>query len=224
MLKKTLAILGSFLLLSACSNFENLEVPNSQAVVNNMSSCAEPLENSNAVTSSIPEYSIFPESPVDLNDLEEVTTAYLYPLVYNNHLWSYSWNSIQEIHADDYIMICSYHNLLNLPRDFEMVYLDNVRYASAEKVEVALQKYFDISSEYLRTSSLYNSNDNTYELIGGFGGGWGVSALSAKQEGEMIQIEVGISQQSADAITPIGELRIKWEQDNMLSYISYTYF
>ena len=131
-------------------------------------------------------------APVDLNDLEAVTRAYLKPLVPTGDIWFYSWKTASEIKAMDLINICSYNNFLNLPRDFELCYPDEYRYASANQVETSIIKHFNVSNDYLETAPQFNPQDGTYELIGGFGGMCGPLAMSAEQSENQIKIRVGI--------------------------------
>lgn len=129
---------------------------------------------------------------VDLNDLEGVTRVYIYPLIGCGQIWYQSWNTPSEIPADYLIDICANNNFLDLPRDFEGVYLPGHEYAPADQVEAALQTYFDVDSSYLETSNRYQPDNHTYELMGGFGGGTWATAISAEQEDDKIIIEVGL--------------------------------
>ncbi|MPN56968.1 hypothetical protein SDC9_204662 [bioreactor metagenome] len=58
-------------------------------------------------------------------------------------------------------------------------------------MEWAIQQYFDVKSEYLRTSTFYNPEDHTYTLVGGFGGGGATATIRGEQRGNQLSVEIG---------------------------------
>ena len=160
-------------------------------------------------------------APVDLNDLAAVTAVYVSPLPNNCYL--YGWKSASEITADNLIEACAKENFLKLPRDEEDCYFPESAHPPAEDVEAAIQKHFDVDVEYLRKSRWYEKEDHTYSLVSGFGGGWSGVAVSAKQTGNQIIIEIAIEKGVDDSITPVGTMAVELTQDNAVRYISYEY-
>ncbi len=160
------------------------------------------------------------DAPVDLSDLRAVDNVYIAPLIPS--VFFYAWASPSEIKADDLICICAQYNLLNLPTDVEGVYLPEYFHAPAEQVEAALQKHFDVSSEYLKTSEWYEYGNvkNTYGLVVGGGGYW-PQAISAKQDGNQIIIETGMFALEDMSLTPCGTLTVELDNKNVVKYISY---
>lgn len=166
-------------------------------------------------------------APVDLSDLAAVTAVYVSPLP--NHCYLYGWDSASEITADHLIEACAKENFLHLPRDIEGVYLPEVNKPAAEDVEKAIQKHFDVDADYLRTAKWYEfsedevKQENTYFLIGGFGGGWSGVAIAAEQTGNRIIIEIAIEKSMDMSITPVGTMTVELTPDNVVRYISYEY-
>lgn len=161
------------------------------------------------------------DAPVDLNDLKAVTQVYVSPV--NVNVFYYSWATPSDITADNLIEICARNNFLDLPRDKEGVYLPENSDPPAEQVEASIQKYFDVDSNYLRTSQWYEYEGikNTYSLVGGFGGGFSARAISAEQNGNQIVIEVGIYKLEDFSLTPSGTLTVELDGENIIHYISY---
>ncbi len=173
-------------------------------------------------------------SAVDLNDLSTVRTTYLSPIA-AGHNWYYSWDDVSKIDADDFIRICTDINYLGLPRDVEGVY-ENAEQPAA-RVEAAIQERFEVSSEHLKTSQYYNPENETYFLYAGGNSGWYPVALSAKQDGNVIVIEVGINyplpmsdEKTAGLVSiaegdgvaiPAGTLTINLSENKQPQYLSY---
>lgn len=185
LLEKTVGMLLSMLLIFSLSGYKLAE-PNEPS---NVLSNAKRLDQQRVdFLDSLNINSL----PVDLKDLEAVTRVYLDSLVSCGKIWDQSWKTPSEIPADQLIEICAYNNLLDLPRDFEGIYKPGHEYAPASQVEAAVKKFFDVKSSYLKTSKWYQPQNNTYLLIGGFGGGVWAKAMSAKHEDDKIIIEVGL--------------------------------
>ncbi len=180
---------------------------------------------------------------IDLNNMDDVSAAFVDPLA--NNCLLYSWNSASEIRADHLIAICAKNNFLELPRDVEGVYLPEYVNAPADEVEKALQKNFDVRSEYLKTSKWYDADTQTYVLIIG-GGGAHFRAMSAENTKEGIMIQIGLAayddneedmaarkkampyQPLTDepyrggwVIFPSGTMTVELTDENIIRYISY---
>ena len=178
-------------------------------------------------------------APVDLNDLDAVTRVYVNPLIPTGLVWFYSWHNAYEIQPDHLIEFCAYNNFLNLPMDEEDVYLPEYAHAPAEQVAASIQKHFDVQSEHLKNATYYKDDENgnsTYLLVGGFGGGWWSTAMTARQEGELIIIGVGITKSGTETglkegeiqtpfgrLSPVGTLTLQLTADNVVRYLSYDY-
>jgi len=124
--------------------------------------------------------------------------------------------------------VCAYNNLLNLPviNPEGSTIFGGGEYAtpsaSADQVEAAIQKHFDVTSAYLRTSSLYKADTNTYQMCNGWGGGWHTIATSASQNGNRIVINIATLGPDAGAVLqPVGILTIELQNGNVVKYISY---
>ncbi len=100
---------------------------------------------------------------IDLNDYESLTIEYLAPLALSS-ITSTTWSKADEI----------------LPHRFGLFYVakksstDNstnwdITPFDAEEVESLVKNYFDISSEYLRSSDYYDADSSSYtfESLGG---------------------------------------------------------
>ena len=102
---------------------------------------------------------------IDLNDYESLTKEYLAPLVLSS-ITSTTWSNADEI----------------LPHRFGLFYVAKKSSADslnstnwdttpfdAEEVESLVKNYFDISSEYLRSSNYYDADSSSYtfESLGG---------------------------------------------------------
>lgn len=188
------------------------------------------LEESENTDSSLPEvktvtYDLekMPESaninaaPVeDLTDLYAVTGTYVWPLTVNGSVWAESWSSPSEIPADQLVYICAFNEWVAYDFSDETVQ----PFAPAEEVEAAIQKHFDVTVDYLRTANSYNADNNTYPMSEG-GGGWAAVAMSAKQEGDQIIIQIGQLPLDETEASEIGILKLEVTDDNIVHYISY---
>jgi hypothetical protein len=147
------------------------------------------------------------EVALDINAVDALNTAFIHPLYLINSAWSYDWLSPTAIKADDLLMACGMENYLGLERGSDSRYVNpNV---AAETVEDVLFRHFGVASDYLRTSPFYNEADNTYLLIDGRGGGWNATALSAKQEGNTLTIEVGLERPDTGQQLQEGDIRLE---------------
>jgi len=181
-----------------------------------------------------------PESsqPVeDIPDLSTATALYLDPLVSGGDVWFYSWDSLADIRADDFITMCTVHNYLELPRDFEGVYLPGYQNPPARDVESALAEVFGIQSDYLRTSQFYDAEKGTYALIMGGNSGWSTLATDMEEQGDKLTISVAeecpLDEDSMPAnavkmndiwVIPLGVLTVQIPDDGApFRYISYDF-
>lgn len=214
-------ILCALLLLAGCAKSESPETTASSPAASASESGAAPLESSAAESSSViadtegegTESSVAqsssiiadlageePESsekaqadaPVNLSDMEAVTKAYVDPLIWCGPLWSYTWKTPAQIKVDDLLAVFGYNNFLNLPQDFEGCFQPEDANQPAGKVEPFLVNNFGVTGEYLKTSQYYDAATDTYQMIGGFGGGWNAVAASAERQGDDIVIQVKI--------------------------------
>lgn len=122
--------------------------------------------------------------------LDDITKKYVRPLVPYGSILASSWPSAKDISADNLIDFCAFNNLTNLPLDENNEYMAGQQNAPAEQTEAAIGRYFDVSAEYLRTSSRYNDSDG-YVMLNGGGGGM-TRALHAEQDGNLLKITVGL--------------------------------
>ena len=136
----------------------------------------------------------------DMAYLEELTKKYVRPLMPAYGIAWYSWETPMDIKASDLISFCAANNILNRELGSEGEYIDS--HGTAAEVEVAIQQYFDVTADYLRTAREYNYDGtdegstekyvDEYALFHGFGGGGSTFALNAEQEGDLLKITVGL--------------------------------
>lgn len=177
-------------------------------------SCSSDLKSSQSSSGDVKDSVI----SVDVSDTLELTYQYIVPLIQTGEVWFYTWETASEIRADDLIDIFCNSNWLNLPYEWGQ-YVDKV--APADDVEHAIQKYFDVSNDYLKTSDSYNPDDDTYDLSSGWGGGWGAGAMSAKQEADKLIVQVGISLDLGEPVF-CGTLAIRLtDNQDSYQYLSY---
>ncbi len=143
----------------------------------------------------------YPEYPITQDEayLEEITQKYVHPLIPYGGILLQSWETASDIPADNLIDFCAYNNLLGMETDESGQYAEFSHRAPGTETEGAIQKYFDVTADYLRTSSRYNYVDETtnerYEndyVMLDSGGGGGTRALQTEQDGELLHIVVGI--------------------------------
>ncbi|MPN56495.1 hypothetical protein SDC9_204185 [bioreactor metagenome] len=116
---------------------------------------------------------------------------------------------MSEIKADDLIRTCYFSNFIGWEKDFEGVFIEKT--APADIVEWAIQQYFDVDSEYLRTSTFYNPEDHTYKLVGGFGGSFATCTIRGEQRGNKLSVEIGLLSTFTERELLPGETLIKTE-------------
>lgn len=129
------------------------------------------------------------QGSIDLSNLALVGFAYVEPLY--SGIYDYSWNDVSEIKADDLVLTCCKANYLELmtieTRDF---YIDP--FWTADFIEFSIQKHFDVSSDFLQTSSFYDNEKDIFQVSGNDNENSRPIALSAELKGKQIIIEVGI--------------------------------
>lgn len=178
-------------------------------------------------------------APADLSDLNAVTQAYVAPL--GDYCLCYPWASASEIQVNHLIGICGDNNLLNRPADVNL----NTPDPSAAEVEAVLQRHFDVSADYLRTSWMYNKKAQTYHLYT-HKQELPFRAISATQKGSRVEIEMGLTVPDPGKIEdqettllagyaavnyrpygkdrlifPSGTLTVELTGDNTVQYLSY---
>lgn len=169
---------------------------------------------------------------VDVSDTDTLYLKYVEPLCPTGKILLKSWDKAENISSDDLVSFCAYNNLLDRetnPPDTKIS--DGSEYvepfAPSEVVEKAVQQYFDVSSDYLKTAKAFQNDgkDNMYLLGHGFGGSGLVKVLRAEQNGFNLEIEIGIwgpdDENDNPAIT--GALSIELGNDSFhyLSYIKH---
>ena len=131
---------------------------------------------------------------VKLNDVEMLTNVFVTPLIRSSNVWAKSWDKPSELEADYFIQFCGINNLLKRPLIETGDGLESTQpVCAAQEVEQAIQRYFDVKSEYLRTSSTYDAAADTYTLPSLCGGGQEVFATGAEKDGARLNITVAMS-------------------------------
>ena len=104
------------------------------------------------------------EAKPDLNDLENLTQRYLYPILFS---WAtqLSWTDPQQIDADRLVDMYGYDRVwnANIPES-AMVFENDTPYyyVSADILEAHIADYFDVSADHLRTAGQYDLEKNEY--------------------------------------------------------------
>lgn len=167
-----------------------------------------------------------PKETMSAEELQVMQEKYLEPLIPTGHLYQYGWESANDIKPDDLIDFCAYNNLLNLPTTPEeqtiaagAEYVQNQ--APAEQVETAVQQYFDVDAQRLRESQLYDAGNNTYTMLCGFGGGYGMSLLGARKEGDLLYLQIGEGMFEEEQTVYTGELTVQVIDKDHWKYVSY---
>lgn len=223
---------------TAASNANMNEVQTPGEIIENVTPAEASESADKAVGSSRPtNVSSEPSAAqtVDLSGLEDVTEAYVNPLIWCGPLWWYTWETPAQIKSDDLLAVFGYNNFLDLPKDFEGCYSPEDSQQPAAKVEPILEKYFGVSGDDLKTSQYYDADTDTYQIQGGFGGGANAVATSVQQQGDMMVIHVGILSPVSDeektpdmvfasdgrALLPGGTLTLRPGDGEFPSYLSY---
>lgn len=219
MIHRLLALIAAIIII-LCGCTAN----NSQTV--SYASDSEPVRSSgNSINSDVQ----------DTAFLDTLTVTYVRPLMPSGAILLSSWETAEEIAADELVEFCAFNNLLNkpvTPSDATIyngaVYVDHE--GAADEVENAIQKYFDVSKDYLRTSKLYNFYDqetnvqykDAYMLPDGFGGGSSIKAMAAEQSESQLLITVGIfSPDDLKKPAMTGVLTVRLEKEGF-KYVSYS--
>ncbi len=161
---------------------------------------------------------------VDAGDLETVTSVFIEPLLRGDIAVLGTWQSPAELEADYFVRFCGRNNLLKRPL---IQTGDGYEYAdavcTAAELEQAVQRYFDVTAEYLRTSPSYDAAAGTYTLPGYGGGGREVYAMDAKADGNRLSLSVGVSMPGqTDSPFLEGTLLVRLTDDGGFRYLSYT--
>lgn len=174
------------------------------------------------------------EMPEDLGDYEAVRDSLVLPLGIMSDILTQSWENAEEIPADELVKFCIRNNLLGKERTSSGVYIDPN--GPAEEVETAIQTYFDVSTEYLRSSNLYQCDDDdapeNYDPQGNYllstiddNDGWNCRVIETSQVTDtVISITVGMTSDTNDEPDEIllrGRLAIFLE-DNGFKYEQYS--
>ncbi len=161
---------------------------------------------------------------IDLSDLETVTNVFVAPLLRGDNAVLGTWQSPIELEADYFVRFCGQNNLLKRPL---IQTGDGYEYAdavcTAAELEQAVQRYFEVTAEHLRTSPSYDAAANAYTLQGYGGGGREVFAMDAKADGNRLTVAVGVSMLGqTDSPFLEGTLEVEQSDDGGFRYLSYT--
>lgn len=217
-------VIGILITATACANSDNQESEPPVALSTSMHEASSGESNISTQESNITyDLDKMPEGPnidaapvADLTDLYALTEVYVWPLTVNGGTWFQSWATPQDIPADQLVYVCAFNGWVEYDNSDETVQ----PFAPAEEVEAALQKHFDVTADYLRTASAYNAENNTYPMTEG-GGGWAAVAMSAKQQGTQIVIQVGALPPDETQAEKMGILTLELTDENVVRYISY---
>lgn len=209
----TFIIIAILIIFSSCTSAQSS--PNKELSSENIGSAIDEYENTQTKVAI---------DTHQFTDPKTVSEKYVAPILNYGKMSTYNWESPDQILADDLVNICMSNNYLNLPTspDNEPIseygeYLTD--YVPAEDMEAAIQTYFPVTSEYLKTSQYYDSKTDTYQITKiplRHGRGRGISAKSAAVSQNQVEIQLCVSNPSYD----VGTLTMELLPDGRLTYSS----
>ena len=87
-------------------------------------------------------------------------------------------------------------------------------------MEEAIRQYFDVDAKQLRQSQFYHPDRNTYTMLCGFGGGYGMQLMGGYTEEDMMYLQVGEGGVEEQPVYT-GTLKIKQIDESNWKYVSY---
>lgn len=181
----TFIIIAILIIFSSCTSAQSS--PNKELSSENISSATDEYENAQTKVAI---------DTHQFTDPKTVSEKYVAPILNYGKMSTYNWESPSQISADDLINICMSNNYLNLPTspDNKSIqeygeYLTNR--VPAKDIESAIQTYFPVTSEHLKTSRYYDSKTDTYQIAEiplRHGRGKGISAKSAAVSQNQVEI------------------------------------
>lgn len=128
------------------------------------SSSDDSLSNQDKPDTSMPDLENAEYSNKIVN-LDDLLNSYLTPLIYCSGSVLTNWENVEQITANSFFWLYGYSVIWisDIPES-EYVYEENVPYyyVDASLLEEYVQKYFDVSTEYLRTAEEYFPDKQAY--------------------------------------------------------------
>ena len=209
----TFIIIAILIIFSSCTSAQSS--PNKELSSENISSATDEYENAQTKVAI---------DTHQFTDPKTVSEKYVAPILNYGKMSTYNWESPSQISADDLINICMSNNYPNLPTspDNKSIqeygeYLTNR--VPAKDMESAIQTYFPVTSEHLKTSRYYDSKTDTYQIAEiplRHGRGKGISAKSAAVSQNQVEIQLCVSNPSYN----VGALTMELLPDGRLTYSS----
>jgi hypothetical protein len=114
---------------------------------------------------------------------------------YDSSISHTEWASPLDIASDALVMFVAFNNLLELPMEYGE-YVEH--FGPADRVEAAIQRFFDVPVEHIRTSRWFEYEDvefgvsyqDAYIMLSPGGGGAWTRAIDFTQSGDMLWITV----------------------------------
>ena len=209
----TFIIIAILIIFSSCTSAQ--PSPNKEQSSENIGSATDKYENTQTKVAI---------DPHQFTDPKTVSEKYVSPILNYGKMSTYNWESPSQISADDLINICMSNNYLNLPTSPDNKPISEygeylTDYVPAEDMEAAIQTYFPVTSEHLKTSQYYDSKTDTYQITEiplRHGRGRGISAKSAAVSQNQVEIQLCVSNPSYD----VGTLTMELLPDGRLTYSS----
>ena len=143
-------------------------------------------------------------------ELEAVWRDYLQTAAHRGILKE-GWESPEEV--DPEYLVYYYHsyqfNLTGQGMNDDELYLE---YPAAE-LEAAVQQYFDVSAEHLRTAKRYDAERQVYVYAVGAGYYSGYEAVGASRSGDLLAVEFVRRDSRSDQISQQGTVTLRLEGD-----------
>lgn len=134
-------------------------------------------------------------------------------------LFSHSWSSPDELNPDAFF---EFYETLVVSGDTEKLLNSDGKaeaYIPEEVVETTVQKYFDISPEYMRKCIYYREERKAYE-VGGIGCVRDVKFIKKETKGDIVKLYFEIY--FKETKESVGELSIRFKDENNYKYLSCT--
>lgn len=151
-------------------------------------------------------------SSTENTNLDELTKTYLRPIALSG-IGAQNWLNANDIRADSFN---AFYVVIANPPSGE----SEAPTVSETEYEDLIQKYFDVSTDYLRTSEYYDSSTKTY-MLDGIGEAAGYRVVSESQSGDIVTMEYEyISAEDNSTVVFKGTLTVKLEDNGDYKYIS----
>jgi len=164
----------------------------------------------------------------DLDDLEDLTQRYLYPILFSGAT-QLTWTDPEQIDAGRLIDMYGYVMVWNNDiSESAMVFENDIPYyyVSAGILEPHIFMYFDVSADHLHTAAQYAPDKNKYAFnMSGVGFAYDPHVLRAEYDGANLLLTLYIDDGYAGSLQEreVSTLTIQLHEDGRFKYVSNEY-